>query len=362
MLVPSLDLPIQKVEQQLLYIVYGNDLNYQIETKLNILSILRNTKSLHFTIRIVTDQPAEYEGWPVEIIPLSQQILQDWLGNTHYHYRRKLLGLLTLLPYAERTVFLDTDTTVQGNANDLFAFSDNQVLVDSIDGVWLERKNDTLIAKVSQYLLDKYAQYDVSTLLINSGVLGFTKANIGIIEEAIHLLDELWPVDNDCRVLEQFCLAISINKQKAIIEQKFIYHYWSRKEFFQQMGRYFFDKYGYTYQETLPEKSKEIPCQIIRPSSLSRLLFRLNVKRFPKKQQSGLLKLLYALALEDIGYEGKQKIAYWQQAMTRGFLRYNPEAYQQFKSGHWPRDYKKITSNEKQQKFLDFLKREGLLE
>lgn len=361
MIVYNIDSAIKRVEQQLLYIVYGNDLNYQIEVKLSILSVLRNAKESCCTIRILTDNPNDYEGWPVEVIALDAETLNDWLGDTHYHYRRKLMGLLTLLPYAERTVFLDTDTVVQGDIKELFAFSDNQILVDTIDGTWQERRYDSLILKVSEYLLENHPQYDLSIPLINSGVLGFVKADITILKQAVGLLDELWPIDHNCRVLEQFCLAICINKQKDVIAHNVIYHYWSRKEFFQQMGRYYFKQYGYVYQSTMLETSKEIPEYIIRPTLLKRLWCRLKVRTFSKKQRSGILKLLYAVALGTEGYEGKQKIAYWQQAMCRGFSQYNTKAYEQFQAGHWPTDYKKLIPESAQQCFLAFLTNEGLL-
>lgn len=362
MLVSTVDSAIKKVEKQLLYIVYGNDLNYQVEAKLSILTALKNAKNCCFTIRIATDRPEDYEGWPVEVIALNPQILQDWLGNTHYHYRRKLMGLLTLLPYAERTIFLDTDTLVQGDITTLFEFTDKQILVDTIDGSWQELRYNALIAKVSDYLVETHPQFDLTTPLINSGVLGFVNEDVAIIKQAVQLLDELWPIDPDCRVLEQFCLALSINKQKTLIEHKIIYHYWSRKEFFQQMGRHYFEQHGYVFQPSLLQSVKEVPDYIIRPNLLKRLSYRLKARFFPKKQRSGILKLLYALGLSEQGYEGKQKIAYWQQAMTRGFLRYNPEAYQAFKSGTWPSDYKKLASVSVQQGFLVFLKKEGLLE
>lgn len=361
MLVYSLNSAIKTIKKQLLYIVYGDDLNYQIEVKLSILSVLRNTKKPCFTIRILTDRPDDYKGWPVEIIVIEPQTLNDWLGDTHYHYRRKLMGLLTLLPYAERTVFLDTDTVVQKDINALFAFSDKQILVDTIDGTWQERRYDALILKVSEYLLKTHPQYGLSIPLINSGVLGFVKDDVAIIQQAVDLLDELWPVDHKCRVLEQFCLAICINKQKDVIEHNIIYHYWSRKEFFQQMGRHYFEQYGYSYHPNFLETSKEIPEYIIRPTLLKRLCYRLKVRPFPKKQRSGILKLLYAIALGEEGYEGKQKIAYWQQAMNRGFLRYNPKAYEDFQSGLWPTDYKDIVSTPEQQGFLTFLRKERLL-
>lgn len=354
-----------KVSKQLLYIVYGNDLNYQIETKLSILSILRHTKQPDFVIRVMTDQVEDYQGWPVEVLPLNKQILEDWLGSTNYHYRRKTMGLLAALPYAERTVFLDTDTVLKGDANQLFTlYNKGQVLVDRIEGNWAQCMHDDLIGNISEYLVKTKPQLDISLQLINSGVLGFFEDDQPLLEEAVKYIDELWPKDSKCRVLEQFCLALSLDKHRTLVEHGIIYHYWSKKEFFHQMGKYFFDRYGYGYREDFPEKSREILISIIRPSSLRRLIARLKIRPFPKKQRSGLLKLLYALSLNPEGhngYEGRQKVAYWLQAMNKDFPRYNPMAYEQFKQGQWPQDYQGIVPVKQQRDFLHFLKTEGLL-
>lgn len=362
-----LELPLlSKVNKQLLYIVYGNNLNYQIETKLSILSILRHTKQPDFVIRIMTDQPEAYQGWPVEVITLNKQILHDWLGPTDYHYRRKAMGLLTALPYAERTVFLDTDTILKDDANQLFTlYNSGQVLVDRIEGNWAQCMHDDLIGGISEYLIKNKPELDVSLQLINSGVLGFFRDDQPLLAKAIEYIDELWFKDPNCRVLEQFCLALSLDKHRTLVEHGIIYHYWSKKEFFHQMGKYFFDKYGYAYQADFPEKSREMLISIIRPCSLRRLISRLKIRPFPKKQRSGLLKLLYALSLNPNGhngYEGKQKIAYWLQAMNKDFPRYNPIAYEQFRQGQWPQDYQNIAPVKQQRDFLHFLKNEGLLQ
>ncbi|MFD1260562.1 glycosyltransferase family protein [Entomomonas asaccharolytica] len=351
-----------KVANQLLYIVYGDNLNYQIETKLSILSILRHTKQANFSIRIITDRPTDYEGWPVEILPLNEQLLKDWLGPTNYHYRRKAVGILTALPYAERTVFLDTDTILTTDANQLFTlFTKGQVLVDCIEGNWNQCIHDDLMGKVNKYLIANYPQLDTSLKILNSGVLGVFAEDSSLIEKAIELIDELWLEDPQCRVLEQFCLAMSFDKQRTLVAHNIIYHYWSKKEFFHQMGKCFFEKYGYAYQIDYPEKSAEILTTIIRPSFFKRLMLRLKIRSFPKKQRSGLLKLLYALSLRSNGYEGCQKAAYWLQAMNKDFPRYNPKAYDQFKQGQWPTDYQHIATVKQQQDFLAFLTKQQLI-
>lgn len=344
------------VKNQLLYVVYGDDIKYQIETKLSVLSVLRHTNVPSFVIRIITDQPQAYEGWPVEVIAINQAVLRSWLADTQYHYRCKLMGIVTLLPYAERTVFLDTDTLVTGDANQLFGYSTQEILVDKIFTQWRHYFNDALVGNVSQYLLKNHPKrYEHDTVLFNSGVLGLCKSDLAMLKDALVLIDELWPIDKQCRVLEQFCIAISINNQKKVIEQRSVYHYWSKKIFFQQAGKYFFDTHGYDYKETYPELSKEISTCVIRPHFIKRFILRLKIKKFPIKKRRGVLKLLYALNLSGKDYEGAQRLAYWLSAMEKNFIVDDPEVYNDFLHGRWPENYKHLVPLKQQQAFMVFL-------
>lgn len=352
--------PFKKVENQLLYVVYGDDPAYHIETKLSILSILHHTQKVSFTIRIITDQAAEYEGWPVEVQAATPLLLDEWLADTKYHYRRKIAGLLSVLDYADKTVFIDTDTFFEGDANNLFqSFGQGTVLVDTIEGTWKRGKQDNLVVS---YLAQHYPEFDDSLQIINSGILGFSKEDKPLLINAINFIDELWPVDQTFRELEQFAVALALYKQKNIVEQKIIYHYYSKKEFFHEMGKHFFEKHGNVYQRNFLEKVKEILIRPLRPTFLKRLFFRLKLRSYPKKMRSGLLKLLYAIDLQAMpreGYKDAQVIAYWTQAMRKDFSRYNPIAYTSFQQGQWPKEYQKLVNDMRQKSFLAFLKEKG---
>lgn len=361
-----LENPPAKVAKQLLYIVYGDNINYQIETKLSILSIGRHTSSSDFSIRVMTDQVDAYQGWPVDILPLTPKLLEEWLGPTHHHYRRKTMGILSALDYAEQTIFLDTDTLLIQNANELFdLFKRGEVLVDTIDGTWADCRHDTVIAKISSYLEQTHLEFDKTLKVINSGVLGFYSTDKPLLEAAIRFIDELSAnADPDCRLLEQFSFALCLDKQRKIIEHQHIYHYWSKKEFFHMMGKHFFERYGYAYQADYPVKSKEIPTAVIRPSFLSRFWGRLKIKPFPKRLRSGLLKLYYALHLDpsgQYGYEGDQIVAYWLQAMRKDFSQYDEAAFQAFQAGQWPAVYQKLASQKRRLALLTYLIGRGVI-
>ena len=65
----------------LLYLLYGVNTVYRQEAKFSILSALREQRvPASFTITLMTDEPQAFEGWPVNIIPLTTDILAHWKG------------------------------------------------------------------------------------------------------------------------------------------------------------------------------------------------------------------------------------------------------------------------------------------
>ncbi len=61
-------------------------------------------------IRVMTDRPQDYFGWPVETITLDEQTLTQWQGENGYAHRRKACAIAHGLALADKTLFVDTDT------------------------------------------------------------------------------------------------------------------------------------------------------------------------------------------------------------------------------------------------------------
>lgn len=349
-----LESPPAKVAKQLLYIVYGDDPNYHVETKLSILSILRQTMTPDFSIRVMTDRVEEYQDWPVETLKLTPALLQAWLGSTQYHYRRKVMGIYHALDYAEKTLFIDTDTVFKRHPNELFSlFQADSVIVDQIEIPWQNLAKS--LSQLNVYLHAHYPEF-VNAITFNSGVLGFYQSDAPLLQQSADLIDELYAVDPKIRILEQLVLAFVMHGKRKIVEHpQVLYHYFSKKEMFHEMGKTLFRQYGSGYQSLLVEKSRDMPDTIIRPAALKRLMIRLKIRKYPKKQHSGLVKLLSAIALGTQGYEADHAVGYWVQAMRKDFPKYNLQAYEAFKHGIWPDDYKRLVPVKAQQALLDLL-------
>ena len=107
----SLATPVKKARNQLLYLIYGNQDVYRREAKFSILTALSHVKNGELPcIRILTDRPQDYAGWPVETVLLTEETLTRWQGENGYHHRRKACAMAAGLKLAEKTLFVDTDT------------------------------------------------------------------------------------------------------------------------------------------------------------------------------------------------------------------------------------------------------------
>nr|WP_256583428.1 hypothetical protein [Pseudomonas sp. Irchel 3F3] len=86
--------PVPYVKQQLIYLLYGERRIYQLEAKLSILTAVARCKPAELpVIRVLTDQPQAFVGWPVEVITLDEQTLQAWTGDGGYTHRRKACAI-----------------------------------------------------------------------------------------------------------------------------------------------------------------------------------------------------------------------------------------------------------------------------
>ena len=128
------------VKQQLIYLLYGQRRIYQLEAKFSILTAIARSKPGELpVIRVLTDQPQAFEGWPVEVVALNEQLLEDWTGKGGYTHRRKACAIAHASGWAEKTVFIDTDTVFLQAPHKLFKLVDTEHFrVDEVERSWAE--------------------------------------------------------------------------------------------------------------------------------------------------------------------------------------------------------------------------------
>ncbi|WP_420713185.1 hypothetical protein [Pseudomonas sp. SL4(2022)] len=216
-----------KSTPQLVYLAFGTDI-YQREAVFSIVSALAHstahTDARQFDIQVFTDDPQFYAKLPVT----THVIDPTWDGPHHYHFRIKHAALLSVLNEYEKAVLIDTDTFFRASPDILLArVTGGRLLCNAIGAPLGESPSlpSQSIAHIRQVGL-----LEASLRQTNSGVIGLTTADKGILEHSIRLMDDLRPLAPELYTLEELCLALAAHGTLQLGAcTDLIHHYWSRK-------------------------------------------------------------------------------------------------------------------------------------
>jgi hypothetical protein len=212
---------------QLVYLAFGTDI-YQREAVFSIASALAHSTTQagarQFDIQVFTDNPQFYAKLPV----ITHAIDPTWDGPHRYHFRIKHAALLNVLNEYEKAVLIDTDTFFRASPDILLTrVVGGRLLCNAIGAPLGESPSLTgpSIAYLSQAGL-----LEASLRQTNSGVIGLTASDKGILEHSIKLMDDLRPLAPEVYTLEELCLALAAHGNLQLSAcTDLIHHYWSRK-------------------------------------------------------------------------------------------------------------------------------------
>ena len=305
------------VKQQLIYLLYGERRIYQLEAKFSILTALARSKPAERpTIRILTDQPQAFAGWPVEVISLDAQTLEAWTGNGGYTHRRKACAIAHAARWADKTVFIDTDTVFLQSPQKLFSQVDaGQFLVDEIEMSWAEASQSEYYQGFTSGLARSGEAPADDLRLCNSGVLGFTIENAGIAERAIARIDRWTPYAEALHTIEQIAFSFELHGAPINQARGVISHYFAMKRFIHAILEIFFARYGDRFNPSMPAHALEVPAQRPVPSWLGRLSVKWSLKRVPRELRGVGRKILYGSAIGKNDYQRACKAIWWRSAI-----------------------------------------------
>lgn len=320
----TLATPVQKTRHQLLYLVYGNQDVYRREAKFSILTALSQAKDRHLpSIRVLTDRPQDYAGWPVETIILTEQTQTEWQGENGYHHRRKACAIAEGLKFAEKTLFVDTDTLFTRDPNRIFdQIKPGHYVMDRFEYHWsyVCKRQDYL--KLGECLRAHGITADKGFKLYNSGLCGVTDSDGPLLETSIGLIDEWTRGSFDIHTIEQIALSFAMRDKPVREARKYVYHYFADKRFFHQMQGFFFSQHGEAFSQDLVEWCRDVPQVKPYPSAWQRLKIKWTLRH-----QKGTLKkvsrdLLYGSAAPDHPYYAACRHEWWESA-SREILRWD---------------------------------------
>ena len=272
----------------LLYLLYGGNTVYRQEAKLSILSALREQRVPgSFTITLMTDEPDAFEGWPVNIIALSHDTLTQWKGAHGYTHRRKACAIAAGAKLADKTIFVDTDTVFYKDPATLFErVSDQQYLMDELEWAWAEAKQrPDYVPFATELEANGKAPHD-SLNLYNSGICGLTRANAGLLDNALELIDEWNAHYLRLHTIEQIAVSFAMGDATVVTANDCIHHYYSKKRYHHAMNQGFFDHHGEQYHAALPTLSASVPVFFPKPALLAKAIAHTRLMTVPKALKS----------------------------------------------------------------------------
>lgn len=232
----------------LVYITYGPNERNHLQAYFSIMSFLARDAPVE-SINVITDQPLFYKkiAKHLNIIPVSEQLLNEWKGDHGFIWRIKIKGLeeMCLRYPGVPVMYLDTDTFLYGDftrALDIVrrghaAMQEHEGKLAAI-GTRTALRMKAGLSNVSYAGLPPLDSFD----MWNAGaVLTPNTRQVDDIRLALSLCDTMLNKKVIPQFIEQFSLAVAL-KHFYDVEplDPFIAHYWSNKNEWNEMISQFF--------------------------------------------------------------------------------------------------------------------------
>lgn len=224
---------LDKKESAYLYIVFGQSEIHYFEAIFSILTLLHHTKQ---PVIVLCEQPKHFQfSDRIDTVLLTEALKNEWLQGSDYFFNIKLYGTYHILShYTDKVIFLDTDTVINENIDNLFNRIDNNnaILHDMEGAISKRRFRKDLSMLFGQSL--PCGQQDIELLpeskMYNSGVIGINKANASVLIDAANLASQI-DKKATCHTSEQLALGLCLERKVSVhtLGNKPIYHYWHKK-------------------------------------------------------------------------------------------------------------------------------------
>jgi hypothetical protein len=310
----------------LIYLVFGSP-TYHAEARFSIVSAIaraRQTPSLQLRIRVYTDDPLPYAGLPVELADFSSARRDALTAPIHYVFRAKHAILLEALEEVSAAVLIDTDTFFRHSPLRLFErVMPGQLLCNALGPHYGEIREQPLYRLLASTLQSKHLADD-GMRLTNSGVIGLTQADRGVLQQAMRLMDEYYVQSGQAYTMEEFTLAVSARKAGLSLAgcTDVIHHYWSRKKLFRAKVQAWNAKHG---RQPLSERAladtERVTDALPRPPTATRLGYRLATRALPGSCRQFVREILYGCYPYPNEFDAACAPVWWEKAFDNALGR-----------------------------------------
>jgi hypothetical protein len=202
-------------------------------------------------IVVHTDDPASCSGLPVHVERVDSATLSEWASPVFHSFRRKVCAIReTMRAFGGTLLYCDTDTYCLGDPRTLFArVRPGHTVMHVREGTPRSARADDLSRVLETHELRTLGgqRWNVSpdTPIFNAGVVGLHEADAALLDEVIHLIDQLCPRLPDYFGTEQFSFSACLSERTQVsVADDVVHHYWlptARATFHAVLARTFHD-------------------------------------------------------------------------------------------------------------------------
>ncbi len=220
----------------LVYMCYGKP-RYREETMFSILSAYHwMGKSKNVDIVVYTDIPSDFAWLNVSTRMIDQDLLDRWMGSGTYPFRRKVACLADILKSeGGKCVFADGDTYFRYGPSHLFDRVSPGHMCLHMREIRLTSRENTAGAILGGLFLRNEVRdlrgapvsLNAGEGMWNSGIIGIDAHDGNLLDEALHLMDEIWVREQRVHTVEQFALGHVMGTEGKLCEaDDIVFHYW----------------------------------------------------------------------------------------------------------------------------------------
>lgn len=231
----------------ILYLVFGNNLNVHLQVQFSILTLLHELSETD-KIHVITTNPTYYKHIKerINIIPITEQKIKEWRGKHDFFWRCKIKAIEYIAhTYPEQDfMYLDGDTFLIDKLTPIkLMLNEGFGMMHINEGHPKNMKTKTL----RMWQTVKGHTYHNITLgeehdMWNAGVVAIPGNKLTeTIKLALALCDGMLDDKAEPIVIEQYSLSVALYENTKLTEAKsWIGHYWGNKEEWSQYIHHFF--------------------------------------------------------------------------------------------------------------------------
>lgn len=278
----------------ILYIVFGDKLDYHLQAYLSIRSFQKQMKDDDH-IFVVTSRPEYYRHANVTTLDVTDEEIESWKGPHHFFFRVKIkaMELLASRYPDQHILYLDSDTFLFGDLNVL-----KQRLNNGNGMMHIREGHPSKMKGRSLKLWNTVKGHTYAGITLgerhdmwNAGVVAVPKDRLDkIIATSLAICDGMLNDGGNCFILEQYAQSVCMNELTELkASDDCIGHFWGNKEGWESVASDLLLR-SYMKQNSLQEELDAItnelllstPVYIYKPNTAGKL-HKLIDKLFPRR-------------------------------------------------------------------------------